>query len=474
MGEVKWPSFRSKSVFFNAVGYRPTEAQRPIHESDARHLLIGGGERAGKSRATAMEAFSCFPQWSLLYIVGNDYDACLPEFDYLRDYFHLLSEVTGSKLVIREKRPASGQARSSLDLKIGQDVKKIITISTQRKGGQAVSRKGEAPDMVLCVEFETLPYDVYLAARGRVAEKRGRVILSGTFPDDSGWSSQMWRRWLGENDEDGKSFSIPIWSNLKIFPGGLENSEIKSMRAVFTDAEWMRRFGAEPQAPSTLVFGEFSYADHVRDWVEYDPKLPVELALDPGYGESSYAVLAMQEAGPFAFAIDEIYVRGMIGEEVVAEAKKREWWDSVPKASRHATGGVIDVAGRQHHAAPSQIEVWRNEGDVALRSQKIAPKVGRERIKSFLMAHPETGIPRVLFSTKCKHTAEEFTRYCWKKRPEERFAGDEPLNRDCDAIKALGYWLVDRYGIIEYPSLPVVDITPREELWRRAFKMSSK
>ena len=467
MGDVTWPSFHSKQVFFNAVGYRPTDAQRPIHESTARHLLIGGGERAGKSRATSMEAFGCFPRWSLLYIVGNDYDACLPEFDYLRDYFHLLGELTGSKIVIREKRPASGQARSSLDLQIGKDVKKIITISTQRKGGQAVSRKGEAPDMVLCVEFETLPYDVYLAARGRVAEKRGRVILSGTFPDDTGWSSQMWRRWLGENDEDGKSFSIPIWSNIKIFPGGLENSEIKSMRSVFTDAEWMRRFGAEPQKPSTLVFGEFSYAEHVRDWVEYEKGHPVEVWIDPGYGESAYAVLAVQIAGPTVCVVDEVYVHGMFGEEVIEECKRRPWWNDVK-------GGVIDVAGKQHHADESQIEVWLAKAGIYLRSQHISLAAGRDRLNSFLVKHPETGIPQLLLSTKAKKTAEEFTLFQWKKRPEERLAGEEPVNRHCDAIKALTYGLFDHYGAVEYPSLPAVDITPRETLWRRAFRMTSK
>lgn len=472
MGNVKWPSYRSKKVFFDAIGYEPTDAQRPIHQSTARHILIGGGERAGKSASTALEAFSCFPQWSLLYIVGETYDNCNPEFNYLADTFHKLGEITGSKIVIRERRAPGGQQRSSLDLNIGGDFKRIITISTQRRGGQAVSRKGEAPGMVLCVEFETLGYDVYLAARGRVAEKRGRVILSGTFPDDTGWVAEMWRRWKGENDEGGQSFSVPTWSNLKVFPGGLENSEIKSMRSVFTDAEWMRRFGAEPQRPATLVFPEFEHHLHIRDFVEFDKKLPVELWMDPGYGESAYAVLAVQLAGPFVFVIDEIHVHGMIGEEVVEEAKDREWWDSVPKASRYQTGGVIDIAGRQHHAAPSQIEIWRSEGDVALRSQQVAPKVGRERIKSFLMPYPETGAPRVLFSPKCKKTAWEFTNYKWKKRVEERLTGEEPENRNCDSIKALGYGLIDRFGIIKLPSFPVVTKTPREALWRRAFKMT--
>lgn len=467
MGAVGWPSFRSKNVFFKAVGYRPTDAQLPVHQSVSRHLLIGGGERAGKSRVTAMEAYASFPRWSLCYIVGNDYDSCLPEYDYLRDYFTLLGEVTGSRIITREKRPTSGQARSSLDLKIGKDTKKIITISTQRKGGQAVSRKGEAPGIVLCVEFETLPYDVYLAARGRVAEKRGRVILSGTFPDDTGWQSQMWHRWLGENDEGGQSFSIPTWSNLKVFPGGLENSEIKSMRAAFTEAEWMRRFGAEPQKPATLVFPEFGYGMHVQGFAEYDPKLPVEFWVDPGYGESAYAVLAVHVVGKHVFVFDEIHERGRTGEEIIALARKKwKWFDKV-------RGGVGDFAVRQHHAAKSQLEVWLGETGIYLRNQQIPLEAGRLRYQSFLLPDPLTKAPRIFFHPRCKETCAEHGKYIWRKTPEERLGSEQPIDRWCDSIKAITYGLIDHFGYVEYPKIEVPDITPREELWRRAFRMKS-
>lgn len=468
---MTWPSLRSKRVWFDEVGYTPTDTQLAVHGSEARHLLIGGGERGGKSACTALEAFGCFPKWELLYIVGETYENCTPEFAYLADSFRLLGERTGSHLIIRERRPPGGQQRSSLDLRVGDDYKKIVTISTQRQGGQSVARKGEAPDMILLVEFGVLSYDVYLSARARVAEKRGRVILSGTFPDDVGWQAELWRRWKGDNDEGGESFSVPTWSNLRVFPGGWDDPEIKALRSIYPEAELMRRFGAEPQKPATLVFPEFSHSEHVREFVEFDERLPVELWMDPGYGESAYAVLALQLAGPYAFVIDEIYKHGLICQEIIEIAKKREWWEQVGKASRFQTGGVIDVAGRQHHASESQIEIWRNEADVALRSQRVAPRVGRERIKSFLMPHPETGVPRLLFSPKCKNTFIEFNKYKWKKRVEERLSGEEPLNKNNDAIKALGYGLVDRFGVIEPPSIPRTESTPREKLWRRAFKV---
>ncbi len=460
-----WPSLRSKSVWFKALGYTPTDGQLPVHQSTARHILVGGGERAGKSRVTAMEALATFPRWDLCYIVGDTYDNCTPEFTYLSRYFHLLEEVTGSKIIMREKQPPSGQSRSSLDLKIHDQHKKIVTISTQRKGGDALSRKGEAPDIALLVEFAILGYDVYLAAVARVAEKRGRVILSGTFGDDSGWQAEMWRRWKGENEEGGQSFSIPTWSNDRIFPGGWDDPEIKRLRAIYAHAEFMRRFGAEPQRPATLVFGDFSFEKHVRDFVDYDPGLPVELAIDPGYGESSYAVLAIQTAGNIVFVFDEIHIQGHTGEEVIALARKKwKWFDRVK-------GGVIDFAGRQHHAARSQVEVWQGEAGIYLRNQQVPLEAGRLRLQSFLLPDPLTKMPRIFFSPRCKKTCAEFTKYVWRNTPEERLGNAKPIDRHCDSIKALIYTLVDHFGYVEWPKIHIPYKTPREELWRKAYKM---
>lgn len=393
-----------------------------------------------------MEALSCWPQWSLLYIVGFNYENALPEWDYLRDYFRLLEHVTGSSIVTRERRPAGGQQRCVLELKIGDVRKQILTVSAHAKGGMALSAKGEAPDMVLLVEMESLPYDVYLAARGRVAEKRGRIIISGTFPDDVGWAAELWQRWKGDNEEAGQSFSLATWSNKRVFPDGLDDPEIKAIKATVTNAEFMRRYGAIPQKPATLVFPEFSFEKHVREFAEYDPGLPVEFWIDPGYGESSYAVLAVQVAGKTVFVFDEIHVQGHTGEEVIALAKKKwEWFDRV-------RGGVGDFAVRQHHAAKSQLEVWQGKAGIYLRNQQIPLEAGRLRLQSFLLPDPLTKLPRIFFNPRCKKTAAEFGRYVWRRTPEERLGNEQPIDRYCDCFDEATE-ILTRGGWVAFPDL---------------------
>lgn len=455
-----WPTWKQKAIWFDALDYRPTAVQLPVHQSAARHLLVGGGWRGGKSKATAMEAFACWPAWKLLYVVGYKYENTLAEFDYLDQAFHELGARTGSTIVTRRNRPPSGQQRCTLELLDG--AKRVVTVSVH-EGPQAMTGKGEAPDMILLVEFEGHGYDTYLAARGRVAEKRGRLILSGTFPDDTGWQAQLWERWLpGVETEDAAAFSLATWDNLEVFSGGWDDPEITALRATYPEAELMRKFGARPQKPPTLVFPEFEYALHVRDFVEYDDGLPVEVWVDPGYGESAYAVLAVQIVGRWVFVVDEVYERGLIGEQVIELCKRREWWPP--------TGGVIDVAGRQHHAAKSQVEVWVGEAGVYLRSQPVSLEAGRERLKSFLLKQPETDEPRVFISPKCKGLIAEFGRYMWRRLPEERVAGEQPVDRHCDALKAIGYGLVDRFGVVEYPSAGVYQPSTREQLWQAIFK----
>ena len=85
----------------------------------------------------------------------------------------------------------------------------------------------------------------------------------------------------------------------------------------------------------------------------------VELAIDPGYA-GAYAVLALQWEPGLVRVVDELYVTQQVAATVIRECRSRKWWDRV-------TGGVIDIAGRQHHAMPSQVEIWQAEAGIHLK-----------------------------------------------------------------------------------------------------------
>ena len=266
---------------------------------------------------------------------------------------------------------------------------------------------------------------------------------SDVCSSDLDWFAECYERWQAPNPEDAESFSMPTWSNTASYPGGRQDPEIIALENTFPPDKFQERFGAIPCPPSTLVFKEFSFSEHVADYVEYNKDLPVSLAVDPGYSPGKYAVLALQthdEAnGPEqVWVVDEIYASEMTGPEVVALALKRPWWGNV-------VGGVMDVAGRQHQAMKSQQEVWRELAGIYLRSQPVPILDGIARHRTFLR-DPATGKPRLLHAPAVVGMLKEYRKYQRPKDVEGHAIRELPIDRDNHAMKAIAYWLYDRYG----------------------------
>ena len=415
-----------RDALWQRVGYKPSPAQLAAHDSPARIRLIAGGERAGKSHSAAMELFGRILQGRLYWIVGPEYDLCRPEFDYVLDVCRRIDAVA----TVRE--PAT--ARAELITRTGA---RIVTRSAREPERLA----GEAPDGILACEAAQLPAAAFLRLRARVAERRGWLWLSGTFESARGWYADKFRAWQLTQPSESRAFSIPTWENLALYPGGRKDPEIADLEAMFPPDLFMERFGGVPCPPSTLVFREFDPRLHVSAGAGPSGS-PVELAIDPGYA-GAYAVLAIEQRGADVAVIDEVYLRRTIAGDVIAACRQRPWWPRV-------RGGVIDVAGRQHHAAPSQIEVWASLAGVRLRSHAVPLRAGIDRLRTFLR-DPASGKARLRVAPACRNLVEEFGLYRFHEASDAKPISEIPIDRDNHAIKALIYWLYDRFGAIERP-----------------------
>ena len=110
------------------------------------------------------------------------------------------------------------------------------------------------------------------------------------------------------------------------------------------------------------------------------------------------------------------------------------------------------MAGTQHQAAPSQVEVWQAEAGVNLRYGKVSIEDGTQRLHTFLK-DPETGKPRVLFNSSIsgRGILSEFGQYKYKELTDRMAEREEPIDRDNHSIKALSYWLIDKFGPVDRP-----------------------
>lgn len=424
-----------RKFIFDKIGYTPSVEQWAVHDSAARVRLVAGGERGGKSFSSAMDLVSRFYEGSLYWLVAADYERTRAEYDYI---CWALDKLGWKYRATNHIDPGEIEAAGGF---------RIVTKSARDPRKLAM----EAPDGILGCEASQLDYETYLRLRGRIAEKRGWMLLSGTFESSLGWYPELFNRWQVENEDGGQSFSLPSWSNLAIYPGGREDPEIKSLEVLHSYEWFMERCGGIPAPPKGRVLNEFSNTIHTGSGgdFEYDPNLPVYIWVDPGYAHF-YAVLAAQKKEDNIYVVDEIYENNLVTDEIVTIAKQRQWWRSV-------VGGAIDIGGTQHQAMPSVAEAWLKLTGVVLRSQKVRIQDGIEVCKSYLKVNPLTNRPKLYINTKCRGLISEMggcpnphngqTRvYSWRTDRDNNVIGMVPDDRNNDACKALAYGLVDLVG----------------------------
>lgn len=425
-----------KQVVFDAIGYNPNPSQEPVHSSEARIIQVAGGERSGKSRSGSAELGARLLEGSLFWLVGESYEQTRAEFDYI------CSDLDKRGISYRASKRVDPGEIEGVSFKF-----KVLTKSARdpRKLGM------QAPDGILACEAAQLDYETFLRLLGRAAEKRGWIILSGTFESSLGWYPELYARWSVINDDDAEAFSIPTWTNLAVFPTGEDDPEIQRLKSNSSKEWFLERYGGVPCPPSGRVFNEFSNKIHTGTGGDYDfdPLLPVYLWIDPGYAYA-YAVEVAQKKGERIYVFDEVFEQGLTTSEIITVCKQKVWWNKV-------TGGAVDIAGLQHQAQPAVVETWIKEAGVHLKYKKIKVRDGIERVKSYLKVNPITNRPLLHINTRCKGLISEMggcpnpithqtAVWKWKQDKDGNVIGDEPEDRNNHATKATAYGLVNLVG----------------------------
>lgn len=462
---------KARDELFRSLGYTPHKPQREAHdaaESGLRVTLVSGGERAGKSYSEAKQAvWNTFrfimtrgvkregTKWKysgeemLGWIVAPTYDLARPEFDYIVDDLTELGLITGKKFV---SRPNKGPC--TIRLPFG-------TIETKSSTDpQKIAAK--APDWIIVCEVAQLDWYTWLKIMARSAEKRAPIWASGTLEESNLWFPRLLTEWNDPTRTSERSFFMPSWSNLAVFPGGMGDPEILHQESILEHDYFMERFGAVPRKPSGLVFPQFDPTKHVARMrmgkkleFHYDTIVengvekeilseitlpsdyPTEIAVDPGYA-GAYAVMAVKIIDGMVFVFDEIYMQYATAREVIEECHDRgqhPWWPPI--------GGVIDVAGRQHAGMESHEEVWAAEAGLYLRSRPVGILDGIERYRSFLSVGPDRK-PRLFYRDTCTNAIREHSLYKYPTPSPERPVKELPVDAHNHCV--VGDTLIDMPG----------------------------
>jgi hypothetical protein len=175
-------------------------------------------------------------------------------------------------------------------------------------------------------------------------------------------------------------------------------------------------------------FPTFSTATHVSPAAEYDPVLPVHLAIDSGVWTGAVWFQVVRRPGGSAGNEEFIHVfADYLSENVSAEANAR----SVIEVGRTRCNGRRDVVstdpagGSRNPVGPTVTAEYERAGLKPLGRWPSGPVAdGLALVDSFL--NPADGVPRLLLHPRCNKLADALTHYRrakragqWQDHPED-------------------------------------------------------
>jgi len=415
-------------------------------------VQVVGAERSGKSEFTAMDVVGDLAVCERVAVCAQEYDETRSEMEKMRV---ALRKMGGIQTISAPKRGK---------WEIVTPAGCIIETISFADGPEELTGTGLAYDVVVICEAGLVRYDCFLAARGRVTETRGRVVLSGTMHDSIGWYADMYETLQAPNVLGGRVFAFPAWSNRAVFPGGKDDPEIAALRAIYSEDEFARRVEAKLVPSPARVYPEFQHVVHVPfPQLKVAEDEPVYLAIDAGWYPSRYAVLAIQVRNASyqlpsgstmtteaVMILDEVWVHHTAHEDVIDICRQRPWWSRVQRA----IGGH---ESKQHPASASTAEVWRAEVGKDSRDPKRfgfetfdAGRVldGVQRVRT-LLKDPASKVPRILIDPRCHGTLHELGAYSKPVDRRMRVLSDQPKDQDNDCMDALRVFAVRRFGLAD-------------------------
>ena len=288
------------------------------------------------------------------------------------------------------------------------------------------------------------------------------MLMEGTLESSMDFFADKAKEYESSNNPDGGiSYTMPSWSNLAVFPGGRNDPLILKKEAILGDERFRERLGGEAIKPKDLVLPEFKVSLHTGRF-PIDVKEPVFLGIDPGYNPAVYAVEFIQFIDDEVYVVDEVYRQGMITEQIIKIVEDKPCYPQIE-------GAFIDIAAKQHQGQKPVLVLWEEKMKARMSARRIPVEDGLDRIRSFFIPNPVHGNVRIHIDHKCRGLIAELGggkmpdhiegRGSWRLKPNGR-----PSEENADAIKALIYCVVARYGLtpkkrgapVSYPRLITV------------------
>lgn len=513
----------TKAALFDRLGYIPLAKLEKVHRSRANIRVMVGGNRSGKSYLATFEAIAMlFIAGTCGWVVSANYDMAE---EIIRKIQEVLTERAGMEKVPRPEglRPWQfyyGTKSHTLVMGNGSWL--------QLKSAESPNSMHAVPlDYIIVDEAALVSYQL-LETRlmPRLGDFGGWLLAIGTLEllvDE--WFQEYYNLGQAPNAWSIESWHHPTEDNKHeyVAAGGetleyvaeryhVNHLRLKEMTKYATwplragqqitiwniDIDWLRRqkdrlystgqqhiyaarYDAVAGEDKYRVFPKWGVTTHVDDKrCEFDPDLPVYLAVDPG---GVYAVAALQlkrlegectnelTGGYTVCIIDELYFQNTTTTQSVFElAQRKPWWYNVSRENGvwDSLQGAIDVTAKEQQLTWNQLaKTDDNIRKLHLRGKRVDILPGIQTMAYYI----ET--MSLLAHSRCVFSNLELKRYHYREPSFNNLDADDPKpNKPVDEwnhlIKAIIYFLVIKFGF--YGRGKVSSSVPRDVLIRAAIE----
>lgn len=314
--------------------------QQAVARSRATFRVVVFGRRGGKTMEASREGYAVLKARtrSTVWVVA-------PTMRLVGRVFDMLVQ-----LVRDLKTPID-------TLRNGRDEKLLILGNGSRCEGVSVdnvlSAAGAAVDLAIVDEAAQIGYDaIARAILPPLTDRGGQGLFISSWEGEDGYFAalaDMAKRFAEDGDPDWEFFEDASYEvNFYSFAQGRSSPALQRQEAVMDPIDFLEQYGAVRAGARHLIYPQFKKEVHVGDY-PFNPNHPVHLAVDPSSGANEYAVIALQDYGDTIHVVDELYIPGIVAEDVFPILAKKEWIDNFVE-------GVMDSA------SPAEIERWVRAG----------------------------------------------------------------------------------------------------------------
>jgi hypothetical protein len=440
----------NKGVYFRETGYEPHGGQAVIHRDHTRHRVLSNGRRWGKTLLGGKEAETTAFVLNFLgqpmrgWIVGPIYPDCEKEFRVIYDSLKSLGVDGVSSKFLNNVDNGNMHIHTNW----GWDLE-------CRSAAHPETLVGEGLDFVLMVEAGRQQRKTWTESiRPALSDKRGWSLHTGV-PEgatDTSLLYSLWQRGQDASKPAWRSWRMPSWTNLIVFPGGRQDEEILEAEDELTADEFDRQYGAKFVDRVGRVMKEWDDEVHLAD-LEYNPAWPVYGAVDYGY------------TNPFVWLwvqVDEFNNVYVIREKRWTLLDTNDIADDLLESPIDAALLRQCTAFYPDPAEPDDTETLMKKLRIPARSNTGGELKHRlARIRTALKplpahAKPEDQQPGLLVDRDCPQLAWEMREgYRWpEKKSEVKNEDEKPVPKNDHGPEALGRFFKGYFDLTGAPSKP--------------------